>query len=161
MSYMRHVACYGTVKILSDVCPECERTAFILDGRFACCGIVAGGSLPEAYKRKCEASNPRAQPSAQAKKEIMAAQEGRCFYCELEIGTHVLRVINKKGTIKRIKLMLHWDHLVPYAWMNANEDHNFVAACHVCNLIKGSMMFQTVEEARVYVCTQRERKGYL
>lgn len=41
-----------------------------------------------------------------------------------------------------------------------NSTPNFVAACHVCNGIKSDKLFQTLDEARVFIQLAREAKGY-
>jgi hypothetical protein len=44
--------------------------------------------------------------------------------------------------------------------MQDNRSINFVAACSICNGLKSSMMFQTEEEARVYIYEAWQRKGF-
>jgi 5-methylcytosine-specific restriction endonuclease McrA len=149
---MRHIACYGSVKILRDVCPECKRTAFVTGNEFACCGAKATLAEPRGYKRECETDNPRAVPSKEMQRKILDDQQGRCFYCERVLGWRY----KHKG--KLVTLRTHWDHLVPYSYLQSNDSDNFVAACHICNGIKGSLMFQTVEEARVYVNIELQKK---
>lgn len=154
MELMSYFSCYGTTKIPKDVCPDCERSAFIIDGEFACCGLKAAKEEPRGYKRECETDQNRKQgPPAAMKKLILAAQDGRCFYCERILG------FKYRHHGKRVKLKLHWDHLVPYSYLQANDTNNFVAACHICNAVKGSMMFQTIEEARVYVNVRLQEWG--
>jgi len=40
--------------------------------------------------------------------------------------------------------------VVPFSYSQNNYRYNFVAACQICNGLKGSSMFATVEEARAY-----------
>ena len=93
-------------------------------------------------------------PGNAAKRQILASQEGCCFYCGLEFGSSITC-----GT-KTIILALHWDHVIPYAYCRHNKSENFVAACHVCNQIKGSLVFTTIEEAIQYISKAREKRGY-
>lgn len=59
-----------------------------------------------------------------------------------------------------IGLKLQWDHVDPWVYSLNNKDQNFVAACQICNGIKSSMIFNSVEEARVYIQGARKTKGY-
>lgn len=60
-----------------------------------------------------------------------------------------------------VRLLLNWDHFVPYVHSQNNHGVNFLAACHVCNGIKGDRCFGTVDEAKSYIIAQRIAKGYL
>jgi 5-methylcytosine-specific restriction endonuclease McrA len=51
-----------------------------------------------------------------------------------------------------------WDHLVPYVYGYDNSDDNFVAACQICNNIKSSKLFSSLEEAREYINARLEAK---
>ena len=84
-------------------------------------------------------------PSAAIKKLILDLQQGRCFYCERVLGSTVML------RRRRITLKCHYDHLVPYSYSQNNQTENFVAACHVCNRWKFNLIFQTIEEAAVYL----------
>ena len=55
---------------------------------------------------------------------------------------------------------IHWDHKVPYAYTGCNEAKNMAAACNICNCLKGSRVFESVEEARAYLEKKREAKGF-
>ncbi|TLZ87260.1 MAG: hypothetical protein E6K00_05760 [Methanobacteriota archaeon] len=65
--------------------------------------------------------------------------------------------VERKGRL--IYLKVNWDHFVPFAYSQNNYAYNFVAACQICNGIKGSSTFRTLEEARVYVMAIRTLKG--
>ena len=89
--------------------------------------------------------SPRALPSAYAQKIMLEEQDNRCFWCDRRFGSTAF-VRNRKRIIK-----LHWDHIVPYSFGADNTPRNFVAACSVCNSWKSSMMFNTIEEVRIYL----------
>lgn len=55
-------------------------------------------------------------------------------------------------------LRVTWDHVVPYALSHRNE--HYVAACQVCNMLKGSSVFDTAGEAIDAVRARRTAKGY-
>lgn len=97
-----------------------------------------------------EASIVRRQPTEEEKREILAAQGNRCMYCERSFGSPVIR----KGRL--VWLRVTWDHLVPFSYGQNNYRYNFVAACQICNGLKGSMMFATIEEARTYIVSLSE-----
>src|SRR5690348_10233210 len=80
----------------------------------------------------------RGRPSAVLRKQMLAKQGHRCLYCDLLFSGTVMR----HG--RPVVLRLVWDHFVPYAYLVRNPSDNWVAACHVCNAIKGSLMFETV-----------------
>jgi 5-methylcytosine-specific restriction endonuclease McrA len=96
----------------------------------------------------------RRRISVAARKQILADQGGACLYCEQPFGG----VKHRHG--KPVRLMLHWDHLYPYVATANNRDENYAAACHVCNGIKSSHVFQTIDEARVAIQMRRTELGY-
>ena len=49
--------------------------------------------------------------------------------------------------------------MVPFSYAQNNHTDNFVASCHVCNRWKRSIMFDTIEAARIYLSLQWERKS--
>ena len=94
----------------------------------------------------------RLKPTKDERNKILWKQKQTCFYCGKVFGSAVLY----KGEI--ILLRFEWDHFVPFSFSLARQ--NFVAACHICNRLKASMVFETPEEARAYVAKAREAKGY-
>jgi 5-methylcytosine-specific restriction endonuclease McrA len=153
-AYMRHLAIYGSVRLVRDMCPDCKRHAFVIDGVFACCDLEAGSQTPpEKIKRMISGENCRVRPPLSLRRAVLESQYGKCFYCFRLLGGWIPYL----G--KAVQLRLNWDHLVPYSYLNGNPLANFVAACHICNRYKSSLMFQTVEEARVYIATRIETKN--
>jgi HNH endonuclease len=96
----------------------------------------------------------RRKPEKAVQDRILGRQDGRCLYCGHRFGDTVWR----HG--QPVTLRLNWDHLIPYAYLAANPDDNWAAACHVCNGIKSSLIFQSVEDARDYILDRAARKGY-
>lgn len=101
-------------------------------------------------------SAQRRPPPAKIRRAILLAQRGCCYYCEKAFGAIVLR----RG--RPIRLRLHWDHYVPFAYLNTNPEENWRAACHVCNSAKGSSVFMdlSLDEVRRRVLSERTRRGY-
>ena len=156
---MFHVALYGNRGMLRDICPECRRQAFILDGKFACCDLKVDVSPTQRVKRETHPEAVRRLPSLEQRTKQLELQEHSCFYCFRLLGSYVCRTKNE--TNRWTRLRLHWDHQVPYVLTQNNQMSNFVASCHVCNGIKAAFLFQTIEEARIYVQAKRKEKGYL
>lgn len=100
----------------------------------------------------------RRRPNMTTQKEILAKQCDRCLYCDLPFGVEILRK-GRKGRL--IVLRLNWDHFVPYSWCLTNPNDNWVAACHVCNGIKGPRRFETVADARRYILNKAFDRGYV
>jgi len=81
------------------------------------------------------------------------AQEYRCLYCSRQFGSVVWR-----GR-QRSTLRINWDHMVPYSYSRNNTTGNFAAACQICNGIKGAIMFESIEKARVHINGRWKEKG--
>lgn len=138
------LALFGSVQIPRMFCPYCQALALVLRGEFACCGEKCP-ETPERWKRESECVDKRRTMPLRAREEQLSAQAHRCLYCERRFGSQVLY---RK---KLVKLVVHWDHIVPFTYNRDNRPENFAAACQICNGVKGSKCFQTVEEARIYV----------
>jgi 5-methylcytosine-specific restriction endonuclease McrA len=106
------------------------------------------------FHRETEAAQQRKTPPKAEKDKILKDQENRCFYCGVTFENFRFR----NG--KPIKIRIHWDHQLPYAYSQNNKASNFVAACHVCNGIKSDHVFKTVEEVQIYLADKRKLKGY-
>ncbi len=93
----------------------------------------------------------RRPPPLWARREQLAKQQNRCFYCGLAFGSWVVK------RSRAIMLRTVWDHWVPYAYLQSNPARNFVAACQICNRLKRSDMFETFEEAKRVIERRRAR----
>ena len=140
----RHYALYGNFVIPRQYCPSCRGWALVIQGQLACCSDAADlGS--RRMKRMSEAADVRRQPTEEEKRHILEVQENRCLYCQRLFGSAVIR------KDKLVWLKVTWDHLVPFAYGQNNNGYNFAASCQICNGLKGSLMFATIDEARTYV----------
>jgi hypothetical protein len=150
----KHImALYGNVKLERGYCNKCKGMTIIKDGKYSCCdGLVY--DTPAKFERVSEPFQGRRSPSLVEKNRILEKQENKCFYCGISFGSFKLR----NG--KSILIEVEWDHRTPFAYSRNNKTENFVAACHVCNRLKSSRIFQTVEEAQVYLAERRKSKGY-
>lgn len=147
------IALYGNVPLERVWCESCQSYTFVKNNVKLCCGEDRTDTA-DRFERMVEPEFERRIPSKRERDAILEKQDGRCFYCESKIGSI------KRRNDKPLTLRLHWDHQLPYAYGANNRAENFVAACHVCNGIKSSHIFQTVEEAKVWLETRRKEKGY-
>ena len=87
----------------------------------------------------------RKKPSKKVKEKILKDQNHQCYWCDHDFHTPYFRYDSIR------KLLPNWDHLIPYAYVQANADENFVASCSICNGFKSSKMFNSDEACRVYL----------
>jgi 5-methylcytosine-specific restriction endonuclease McrA len=149
----RHLAVYGNTGLERGFCKQCQSFALIFDGKLACCGGEMAGRAKDA-RRMIAAQQKRRKPTIPYQREQLARQEHRCLYCQF----HLDGIVCRDGVPHKIRV--HWDHVVPYAYSQNNKESNFIASCHVCNGIKGSKMFPTVEDAKTWIAKRRAEKGW-
>ncbi len=147
-----HIAMYGVTKIKRGYCKKCKEYAFIIDKTFSCC-YEPDEEETDKYKRMSETTGIRKKPSQEIQRRLLLNQNNQCKYCGIKFGE-----LYFKGNKTRIS-RLHWDHLVPFVYLQENPYNNWVASCNVCNEIKSSKMFDTIQEVRDYVIYQRRKKG--
>jgi hypothetical protein len=150
-----HVVLFGSVALRRVYCGPCESFALVRkDGTLCCCDSKIPADLEyRKIKRVVEPEQVRRLPPVQERRLILQEQENRCLYCERQFGTSVFR------KQKWVKLKLHWDHMVPFSYQQNNSVSNYAAACHLCNLFKSAMIFQTLEEARIYLQAAWEKEN--
>jgi len=76
--------------------------------------------------------------------KILERDRYRCQYCGLD---GLAQFENS--------LVMSVDFVVPRARKGRKDPSNLVTACRPCNLVKGSRMFKTFEEAKSYVLERR------
>ena len=52
------------------------------------------------------------------------------------------------------------DHFVPFSWSGSTVVANLVAACQICNHIKGDRMFEDLNEAQRWILATRSNRTY-
>jgi len=147
------IALYGNVALERAVCRECGGWSFVSEGLTVCCDEPVGEAAATKFRRMSQPEARRRLPPIEIRRAILTEQCHRCLYCGLVFGVSVQR------GVRTVKVRLVWDHLVPYSLTQNNYAHNIVAACSLCNNIKGALVFQTIEEARDYVMRRRFEKG--
>lgn len=156
MGVARRVAFYGNVRLIREQCPECRDVALVVEGKFTCCGEKWTGAPDHQTTQLQRITSPeflRRPVSTHSRAMILAHQDYRCFYCG-----HSLSASYRRGT-KTFRAKIHWDHQLPFAYSQDNRVDNFVASCNVCNLMKSSKIFETVEDARAYLVHRQGKKG--
>lgn len=155
MKHLKHpvMALYGSVSLEKMYCRNCKTEAFVKRGLFTCCDSPVP-EVPKKYIRESSAPLKRFRPGKSEQRKILEEQENRCFYCGYKFGNIVHR--NDNGVV----LKMTWDHMLPWSLTQDNRASNFVAACHVCNGIKNSRVFESMSDAQDYLKYHRRRKGY-
>lgn len=136
---------FGKIAMFRLFCEKCGGYALIVQGKYSCCGTAVQAEEEQRYriKRESEGSLNRHKPPGKLQTRILEAQNHQCIYC----GSPLTR-----GNAV-------WDHFVCFVYSRNNDGTNMVAACSKCNLIKGALMFNSIEEARIHVCQRRIEKG--
>lgn len=132
----------------------------MIDKRLACCD-KCHDPKPDHYRRMSLTANRRWLSKAQ-RDLILNAQDQRCAYCDQRFGSRV--IVNRRER----RLNVNWEHCVPYSYSGDSNEENIVAACQICNGWKGSMIFSSFEDIRVYMNSrweaeheQRKRRGVI
>jgi 5-methylcytosine-specific restriction endonuclease McrA len=155
MKHGRYVALYGNVRIRRARCNICGTYALVVkDGSFACCGKPYRQRKPMHSRRISQPPFNRRQLAPRLRRKILERQGFRCLYCGRQFGRAF--PLGKKGLYKLLKI--HFDHQIPFAYSANNDVHNFVAACHVCNLMKKDHIFQELEEARLFLAQKWQER---
>lgn len=153
MSRRPHFARYGTVSIPRGYCSLCKTYAFIIEGRLQCCDTLAKDE-PRGFKQLSEVPIGRKGPNRAAMTSILALQQDRCLYCNRKFGAVVYR------KARSFRLRVCWDHISPYCYSLNNHPSNYCAACHVCNSLKSSHIFNSFEAAQGYLYEKWKEKGF-
>ena len=142
---------YGAVKIERYYCPECKVKTFVIDGKMACCGEILKVKA-EKTKRMSLALAKRKLPPLKIRQEMLEIFNYSCAYCDRRFGTSVVLAGKER------KIVLNWDHVVPYSYIKDNREINYLPSCRVCNKFKGCIIFKSIEEVIVFVQAKWEEK---
>jgi hypothetical protein len=148
-----YVGLFGNAAVITAWCKSCSKFSFVLEGELQCCDALSS-DIPTKWIQEIQALDKRLKPSSELQTDKLIEQEWCCAYCERRFGDFVYL----KG--KRKKLQVQWDHFVPYSYSRNNNGSNFVASCHICNRMKSSFCFETMEEAKLYLLHKWTEKGY-
>lgn len=155
----KHVAIYGSTKILRVFCGRCKQYGLVVGSVIQCCDRKLSEVKEESefsFRRMAQGASARKRPSKEVIKQKLALQDNKCLYCDIPFGTSYQHPKTKK--FRETKVCC--DHFVPFKYSQDNGDLNFVLACGTCNGMKSDKMFNTMEDARQYVKSRRAFKGY-
>jgi len=94
----------------------------------------------------------RRRPPSELRQRLLDIQRNKCFYCGIKFGQ--LAYYNKKFYY----LIPHYDHYIPFAYLQSNPNDNWIAACFICNGIKGSKIFDTLRELLQHIREERNNR---
>ena len=77
--------------------------------------------------------------------KILERDQFRCRYCGLD----------GKASFENA-LVMSVDFIVPRAHKGKKDPANLVACCRPCNMIKGTRVYKSIEDAKKYVLARRE-----
>jgi len=141
---MKKIVC-GNTTLYEHYCPRCDESTLIGDQDFTCeCGYTKNSDKISEVRIICESK--RQSLPQKIKRAIVDRQSGLCYWCGRDI---VSGYIIKRGNV--IKLKIHYDHIVPFEYLQRNPLTNWCASCHICNLYKSSKTFNTEEEIKTYL----------
>jgi 5-methylcytosine-specific restriction endonuclease McrA len=149
-----YLGLYGNIGVVKARCLDCKTHAFVVGGKLACCDKLVEVA-PQIVKREACPEQERRLPALSERRAQLESQQHQCFYCERTFGSRVFR--GTRGTT----LQINWDHVIPYAYSQNNATLNFVAACHICNGLKSSHLFPTLDAAREFLNSKWRDKGYV
>lgn len=96
-------------------------------------------------KLRCKAEKKnRGHISNTIRRHLNHIQSGRCFYCGNKFGT----LIDENDYVL---FQSETDHILPFCYSFNDHPENLVLACQFCNRIKSHKVFDSVEEALIYV----------
>ena len=141
---------FGKVAMFRCYCDHCKQEALVINRRLQCCNRVL--SKPEKYTKKRETiTTKRKRISAHVKKATLTSQHGKCIYCNCDLMEPVW---NPQKT-KYEKNIINYDHILPWSYSGNNCLENIVASCSECNKYKSGLVFDSLEDAQVYILNKR------
>lgn len=135
---------YGNVQIPRIYCSRCRTWAMVVRGVRQCCDYETEVEYVKV-RRMVNPEAVRRRPPLKARKLLLEQYRHACAYCERIFGDWTLY----HGEWK--KILLAWDHQIPFVHNQNNQTSNFLPSCRVCNGWKSDKIFQTLEEVKVYV----------
>lgn len=78
--------------------------------------------------------------------ELAFRQAGRCYLCEREFGSWIL----KDASNDLVRLRPEREHFIPKR-LGGDGENNVRAACQVCNSFKSDRIFASVQECRTWI----------
>lgn len=133
---------YGSTCVQSEYCPKCNTLSWINKGKLKCCGMAVESRPSDDFKIMTQIRIKRKAWPQQLVADLLAKQNGRCFYCGAEFGSW--RIVH--GKPEPVKMNI--DHVVPFTYNGDNTE--FVAACSRCNGHKASKYFDSMDALKLF-----------
>ena len=150
---------YGKVALLRGKCLKCKEKAFVIDGKYQCCGLRAKKPKNIRSQKMTQGREKREHwLKKKEKRAILKEQSNQCYYCKCDL-VDSWYMTHKTKSPKKIQI--HYDHIVPWAYSRDDSIPNIVATCNLCNLYKHSKVFGTFEDLMSYLTERREKKGVI
>lgn len=147
-----HKSIYGNIELDRVYCNECNTMTIVLENIKLCCDKPTEEKLSKKTERMSPPIFKRTQLRKSEKEEILNNQNGKCFYCNHELGS----LYEKQGNFGITSI--HYDHLIPFSFSANNHVENFVASCNFCNQYKYNKMFNDIDEAKRYLVDMLHNK---
>lgn len=139
---------FGSVILYRSKCPKCRQYMLSSNSFFECTTRLCDHEWVDdqvEHVRKEISGKRRKALSPMERRQLIADQDNRCFWCGREFGSWVSR------KNKLVALKCHIDHVTPYIYSESDRFKNKVASCHICNRWKSSKIFETVTECEIYL----------
>lgn len=149
------ISLYGKVLLMKQYCKDCKGEYIVIDNKLQCCNAIVKVNEVTKVRRECESIGSKI--SSQIKDKVLAIQEYKCYLCGINLK---IRHFYKKRN-RWIVLRVEFDHFIPKAFVDIGSIDNIYAMCSLCNGMKGSKIFDDVEQARKYIRNLREKNGTL
>lgn len=118
-----------------------------------CCGEDVSGPVSRVVRVSEPDHGMRLGLRAGDRAKILDEQGYRCLYCQRRFGS----VVYQRG--RETVLRCEWDHMIPYCYSYDGRASNIAAACQLCNRGKGSKVFSTLDQARVWLMQFHANRG--
>ena len=136
---------FGNVALLHGYCEKCQDTSFCSPA-FKCLDCGEAVDVGQTVKRVSKGIFARKQPTLSFQRAQIERQNNKCYWCGQEFGEWL---VSPGGRSRRRQPC--WDHFIPFSYTGSCDDLEFVAACQVCNGVKSNHMFDSEDEARLYI----------
>lgn len=151
---------YGATVLYKAHCPKCKiKSIFDMEDKtMNCCGnqITLMNNIKVVRHRESESPRERKYIPQKIKRKILWMQKNCCIICGYNFGKQ--KWFKHDGIFRPV--LVNFDHFVPHSFLTYGVFDNLYAMCNICNQIKWSYMFNTIIEARKYIMSVREERGY-
>lgn len=147
------IGLYGKTGIERVYCYKCKAKAFVLDDHLTCCNtkVEETDDLYKIENMIHKSSKRREIIGKKLKLQLLENQKACCAYCGNPLDNYYI----KNG--KMLRSVTHFEHFLPLCYREI-INNNIYASHSICNNIKHTHIFKTVNAASVYICSELHRK---